>query len=191
MTAKTFRILILGLALLGLVSLSLFAGGEGEGDKGQIVLYADMVRGHTNPVGPLCALSSQYHQGEMVVWRMRLFDTGAATAIPRAVETLLEEKPDKDTVAAMAKGINVTVHLSDGQSFPARFGNHGGKQPDGGDYFWSASWEIPVEYPTGAMEYWVTVEWAEKKKSARHDPFNVGLSKLTITPYVVPPKPAA
>ena len=180
MRERIVRRLLMVILAFGLVPMAIFAAGDiEESSDGRIVLYSDMVRGHTNPtMGPTCALSSQYLPGESIVWRIRLFDTASNSVLPKSTEELLAEAPDGDALAAMVEGVDVAVHLSDGQIFPAHFGAHSGAEPT--DYFWTTMWEVSDEYPTGTLDYWVTVDVAESGMSARYDPFNVAISKLTI-----------
>lgn len=147
---------------------------------GDLILAADLVRGHTDPQGPTCALTSRYQRGEMVVWRLRITDPDTGAMLPANPVDLLamEIPPDADAAAALAEGIVVTAYLSDGQEFPMHFGPHSGNNPV--DYFWTSSWVIPEDYPTGTLDYYITAEWPENEKSGRWDPIAVGSSKLTV-----------
>ncbi len=146
-----------------------------------LIIAADTVRGHVpSTFGGLCVQTSQWHPGEMIVWRARIWDPETGDQIPGNSEDFVETQPDADAIAAMVEGLKVTVNLSDGQTFDARFAGH---LVDGeliGDYFWTASWEIPVDYPTGVLDDWITVEWATEGKSGISKPFVVGYAKLTI-----------
>jgi hypothetical protein len=173
----SYRFVVLGF-LVAFVSVNLFADVQQADAEQSLVLAADMVRGHENPMGPVCALTSRYRQGEMVTWRARIIDPGTSKAVPIPVEELLVKHPSKEDLAAMTKGISVVVHLSDGLIFPMHFGPHPPKEKT--DYFWSASWVIPKNFPTGSMDYWIAVDWPTEGKTGRWSPFNVGISKLTV-----------
>jgi hypothetical protein len=99
-----------------------------------IFLEGDMVRGNTGKgqTGPTCVLNSQFKRNENAVFRARVRDiTG----------TPLDDKGIK----------GIVVELSDGQKLPMRYGGH---PPSGSvDYFWSAGWLIPDDYPTGTLRY--------------------------------------
>src|SRR6202163_3156580 len=99
-----------------------------------IFLEGDMVRGNTGKgqTGPTCVLNSQFKRNENAVFRVRVRD--------------ITGKPLDD------KGIKgIVVELSDGQKLPMRYGGH---PPSGSiDYFWSAGWLIPDDYPTGTLYY--------------------------------------
>jgi hypothetical protein len=58
-----------------------------------------------------------------------------------------------------------------------RFGPHPGRSPT--DYFWTTSWDIPADYPTGAIKY--TIEAADPAgRVGTFNPPEVGPSVLTI-----------
>ena len=174
MKLKHLRILIMVVLLLSSGAINLFA--ESPAKTGPLVLYADMVRGHTNPLGPVCAISSRFKQGEMVVWRARLIEGETGKAILATVEELLAEKPGNEALTAMLEGTSLKVHLSDGQTFDMRFAPHSGDDPK--DYFWTTGWGIPEDYPTGTIDYWITAE--SGGRSVRWAPFDIGISKLTV-----------
>ena len=99
-----------------------------------IFLEGDMVRGNTGKgqTGPVCVLNSQFKRNENAVFRVRVRD--------------IFGKPLDD------KGIQgVVIELSDGQKLAMRYAGH---PPRGSiDYFWSAGWLIPADYPTGTLYY--------------------------------------
>ncbi len=107
----------------------------------------------------VCALTSQFKLGQQVVWRIRVRD-GAG----------------RNLDGAALKG--VVVELPDGQKFAARFGPHPAKG-EPGDHFWSVSWNIPADYPTGTIAYKVTATGA-MGASTTWEPFRIRASQLTI-----------
>lgn len=146
-----------------------------------LIVAGDTVRGHIpSTFGPTCAVNSQWHPGELVVWRFRIWDPETGNQLPGNPEELVISLPDADELASLMEGLTATVHLSDGQSFPAHFAGHGGEGDAKADYFWTASWEIPVDYPTGAIEDWVTVELSDGSKTGTSQPFRVSISMMTI-----------
>ncbi len=146
-----------------------------------LIVAGDTVRAHIpSDFGPLCVLSTQFARGEGITWRLRVWDPETGMHLPADSSELIETQPDADALAAMVEGLTVTVHLSDGQTFPARFAGHGGEGDIKGDYFWTAFWAIPVDYPTGTLEDWVTVEWKEGGKTGTSQPIDISYSKLTI-----------
>jgi hypothetical protein len=109
-------------------------GGAGAQQPQSIFIEGDMVRGNTGKgqTGPTCVLNSQFRRNENAVFRVRVRD--------------IFGKPLDD------KGIQgVAIELSDGQKLNMRYGGH---PPRGSvDYFWSAGWLIPDDYPTGTLYY--------------------------------------
>ncbi len=147
-----------------------------QADLDTLIVMVDTVRGHIpSEYGPLCAQTSQWHRGELIVWRARVFDPETGNNLPANPSDLIPLLPDADAIAAMTEGLTVTVHLSDGQSFPMRFGLHADA-----DYFWSYGWEVPADYPTGVLNDYVTAEWTTDGKSGSSQGFQVPLAFLTI-----------
>ena len=146
-----------------------------------LIVAGDTVRGHIpSTFGPTCAVSSQWHPGELLVWRFRIWDPETGDQLPGNPEELVEIQPDADALAVLMEGLTATAHLSDGQSFEAHFAGHGGVDGIKDDYFWTTSWEIPADYPTGAIDDWITVEWTAGGKTGISQPMLVSTSKLTI-----------
>ncbi len=145
---------------------SLFAVISGIGmaasatEPPSLFFEGDMVRGGSaaGATGATCVLASQFKRRESVVWRIRVRDSNGRNVDAGALKSLVVELPD-------------------GQSFPARFGPH----PKGGnsDQFWSTSWTVSADYPTGTFAYKVV---ATDKDGAIHTwaPFNIAPSQLTI-----------
>lgn len=131
---------------------------------GALVVQADIVRGSTAPLGPVCSNVSQLAQGEMAVPRAKIFDPAMG-----------QELTDDDLTS-------VNFILQDGQSFPMSYAGHGGDEEAGiehTDYFWATGWEVPEDYPLGTIKWWVTAEHKDGR-SGRYDPINMVISMLTI-----------
>ena len=126
-----------------------------------LMFEGDMVRGRPQEgaTGPTCVLTSQFKRKEHVVWRLRVFD-------PKTGEQL-----DKDGLTSLV------VELPDGGRYQAHFGTHPRRNPT--DSFWSVSWAIPADYPTGALTYKVVATDLDGKKHT-WVPFKVGLSQLAV-----------
>jgi hypothetical protein len=143
------------LALLlafGVVSLA-----EAQSSK-PLFIAADMVTGPGGS-GPVCVLSNRFMRKEKVAWRIRVQD---------ATGKELDNKSLKSLV----------VELSDGQKFNAQFRGHPpGDAPT--DRFWSTSWSIPEDYPTGSFNYKV-IATASDGTTQSWEPFNVKPSLLTV-----------
>ena len=131
-------------------------------DSPNLFFEGDMVRGSQKAgmTGPVCVLASQFKRKESVVWRVRVLDASGKSVDDKQLKSL-------------------TVELSDGQKFPMRFGPHPRGRTD--DYFWSASWIIPADYPTGTFAYKV-IATDLRERSHAWEPFKVQLSQLTVVP---------
>jgi hypothetical protein len=101
------------------------------------------VRGNTpnGNTGPVCVLANQFKRKENVVFRIRVRNTAGQP---------LDDKNIK----------SIVVELSDGKTYPAEYrarppvavrARLGLTGPI--DYFWSAAWLIPQDYPTGSLSY--------------------------------------
>lgn len=120
----------------------------------EFTFEGDMVRGQA------CVLSNLYKRGETVAWRIRVVDAKAG-------------KPVDD------KGLkSLVVMLPDGEKFPMKYGAH----PKGGpftDNFWTSSWKVPADYPTGTLVYHVVATDLDGHETD-WQPFNVAPSELTV-----------
>lgn len=106
-----------------------------------------------------CVLNNRFRRNEGVVWRVRVLD--AQTGHPLD-----------------AKGLrSLVIQLPDGQTIPMKHGGH----PRGGndDHFWSTSWKVPENYPTGTFAYTV-VATDLSGNVTRWQPFAIKMSQLTI-----------
>jgi hypothetical protein len=143
--ARTLSVVTGALAVAGFANLS--AAQEAQ----KLFIEGDIVRGNTPAgiTGPVCVLANQFKRKENVVFRIRVRNVAG------------EPLDDKGL-----KGI--VVELSDGQKLPASyrarppanvrtaFGLSGPL-----DYFWSAAWLIPQDYPTGSLSYRVVATDAQ------------------------------
>ena len=106
-------------------------------DIQKLFVEGDIVRGNTplGATGPICVLTSQFKRGENVVFRIRVRNP--------------QGKP-LDTAGIKS----IEVELADGRKLPTRYGGHPPRQPT--DFFWTAAWMIPENYPTGSLGYSIT-----------------------------------
>src|SRR5215469_8119632 len=137
MAASKLPVIALPVAVLGCADISVAQ------DAQKLFIEGDIVRGNTPAgiTGPVCVLANQFKRKENVVFRMRVRNVAG------------EPLDDKSL-----RGI--TVELSDGQQFKASYrprppvsvrNAFGLSEPL--DYFWSAAWLIPQDYPTGSLSY--------------------------------------
>jgi hypothetical protein len=155
LNAGALRIAALSVAVLGLANVA--AAQEAR----KMFIEGDIVRGNTpsGNTGPVCVLANQFKRKENVIFRIRVRDI---TGQP------LDDKNLK----------SIMVELSDGKSYPAAYRPRPPLSvrtalglPGPIDYFWSAAWLIPQDYPTGSLSYKVvatdmqgnTQEWTPMK----------------------------
>ena len=132
MRTATFAAIALSVAVLG------FAGPAQAQQPQKLFIDGDIVRGNTamGATGPICVLNSQFKRGENVVFRVRARNAKG-------------EPLDDKQLKSMA------VELSDGRKLTGRYGGHPPRTPT--DFFWTAAWMIPMDYPTGTLGYKVTI----------------------------------
>jgi hypothetical protein len=137
MAAGKLPAIVWSFAVLGFAQMS--AAQEAQ----KLFIEGDIVRGNTPAgiTGPVCVLANQFKRKENVVFRIRVRNSAG------------EPLDDKNIKA-------ITVELSDGQKFQATYRSRppanvraafGLSEPT--DYFWSAAWLIPQDYPTGSLSY--------------------------------------
>jgi len=146
------------LSIVGAFGLASAANAE----PAKLFFEGDIVRGDQEGApGPGCVLNNQFKRLEKVVWRLRILDeTGKA----------LDDKGLKSLV----------VELPDGQKMAARFSAH--PPPRIGpavDYFWTARWIIPAEYPSGSFYYKVVATNLDGS-SQSWEPFKSMPSRLAV-----------
>ncbi|HEU5288325.1 MAG TPA: hypothetical protein VFV20_07975 [Candidatus Limnocylindria bacterium] len=90
-----------------------------------------------------CVQQSRFPQGSRIVWRYR-------------VNAPLTNKALDD------KGVkSFDLILPDGKAVAFKYGGHGGTKPNYAEYFWTAGFSIPADYPTGLFNYQVKAVGAE------------------------------
>jgi hypothetical protein len=144
---------LIGFAAVGISTSALAA------DK--LFFEGDMVRGvpKGGPTGPVCVLTSQFKRGESVVWRVRVFDPAKSKQLGKA-------------------GIkSLVVVLPDGNERKMHYGTHPRKNVT--DSFWSVSWQVPADYPTGSFSYKVVATDSDGRIHT-WQPFNIKSSQLTV-----------
>jgi hypothetical protein len=131
---------------------------------GRVFFEGDIVRGaQPGAPGPFCVLNGQFKRLEKVVWRVRLLDADGKPLDDKAIKS-------------------IDVQLPDGTKVSGRYGFHpGGQSPreNATDFFWTAAWIVPEEYPSGTFVYKVT---ATDNSGKTHDwePFKVKSSQFAV-----------
>jgi hypothetical protein len=152
-----FKPIALGIALASLTAIDIASA-----QSARLFFEGDMVRAaQQGAPGPFCVLANQFKRKEAVAWRIRILDQAGNS---------LDDKSLK----------SVVVELSDGQKLTAKFGPH---PPRGQatDHFWSVSWKIPDNYPTGSLAYKVVAtDLAGQAQS--WEPFKREPTQLAVVP---------
>jgi hypothetical protein len=125
-----------------------------------LAFEGDMVRGaQQGAPGPFCVLNNQFKHLEKVVFRFRVL---------------------KDGKPLDASGLkSLVVELPDGQKLNAQYGPHPGGNNPATDYFWTAIWIIPDNYPNGTFAY-KAVATDQQGQSQTWEPFKRTTSQLQV-----------
>ncbi len=174
--ASTARRLATGIVLGAFVAVVISAcsaagtaSPSAEPAAAKLILQADTVWGPKNIAkadlaGKICVQRNLFARNEEIVWRVKVIDP--ATGEPMDDQALS----------------SVAVKLAD-QSLDLRYGPHPKDNP--ADYFWTVSWLIPKDHPTGELPY--TIEATAKDgRTGTFEQFGVTLARLTVTDEIRP-----
>ncbi len=115
-----------------------------------------------------CVKTSLFSRGMHIVWRMEVVDTTSGK--------VLQGADVKDA----------TLKLPHGEEFKFRFARHGATEE--APWFWTAVWDVPMDYPLGVIDYSVVIGTQDGKSITVKDPLIVSLpargieTRLTIVP---------
>lgn len=165
------RRLIAPWAALLLIGVSLVACSSGNSTassaaSARLFIQADTVIGGANLAEDesSCVQQSEFERNEEIVWRAKVFD--GATG-----------QPLDDSALS-----TVEVKLAD-QTLTMKYGDHPHSNPT--DSFWTVSFTIPADYPTGALSYTV-VATAADGRTGEFDELNSAPSRLNVIEAVHP-----
>ncbi|HEY6202804.1 MAG TPA: hypothetical protein VI056_07150 [Candidatus Limnocylindria bacterium] len=82
-----------------------------------------------------CTQQSRFPQGSRIVWRYRALDPLSNKA--------LDDKAIK----------SFDLITPDGKATAFKYGGHGGTKEAPAEFFWTAGFSVPKDYPTGAFTY--------------------------------------
>lgn len=166
--SKKWSVLLsVGVLFALLAAMGSFPASADEGGKEvPLILAADTVLGiegipEAEIPQKVCVLSSRFSPGQQIVWRVRVYDPKTA-------------QPLNDTTLDV-----VEVILPGDQVLSAHYGPHPPQEPT--DFFWSTSWVIPQDHPTGSLAYTIRAK-AKDGRSGEFVQFNVAPSLLIILP---------
>jgi hypothetical protein len=150
---------IVAVALSGAV-VGLTGGAQAQVAGAKLFFEGDMVRGaQAGAPGPFCVLDNQFKHLEKVVWRFRVLDQNGKVLDKTGLKSLVVELPD-------------------GQKLNAQYGPHpGGANPT--DFFWTAIWAIPSNFPNGTLVYKATATDMQGQ-TATWEPFKRVTSQLQV-----------
>lgn len=154
MLGRIFHVPVLvAAALIGMAAVQDAAAQSAPKNPPKMFFEGDMV------LAQACVLQNRFRHNEGVVWRVRVLDAKTGRQ--------LDGKSLKSLV----------IELPDGRKIPMKYGGH----PHGGkdDNFWSISWTVPENYPTGTFAYQV-VATDQKGVSVRWQPFTIKNSQFTV-----------
>ena len=173
LTAAALAVALLGTACSGGGDDEATEGGQEETQApvsaGVLALSADTVFGPANipedqAASQVCVLASRFPRNSEIVWRARVID-------PVSGEEMDDSMLD-----------SVVVTLADGQEFEMRYGPH--PADNATDFFWTTSFDVPKDYPTGTLSYEIVATGADDS-TGTFKPFDVAPSLLTITDDVL------
>ncbi|MDO8567599.1 MAG: hypothetical protein Q7R57_02660 [Dehalococcoidales bacterium] len=84
-----------------------------------------------------CARTGLFKRGMHIVWRMEVVDTANGKVLQ-----------DIDVDSAVVK-------VPQGPEVKLRYGRHGAT--DNSPWFWTAAWDVPLDYPLGTVDYSINV----------------------------------
>lgn len=156
-------------AMMVLGAVPAVAQEEAAAGADWLFIDADTVWGPANipdeeRLSVSCVQNNRFARNEEIVWRVKVFDPVTGEAMD---DTTLE---------------SVQVILPD-QTLDMRFGPHPRDTP--ADFFWTVSWDIPEDYPTGELPYSVSASSADGR-TGTYEQFNVSPARLIVTEDVRP-----
>jgi hypothetical protein len=156
------------LALLAAPMLSLPAQGQ---QAVKLFFEGDMVKGpQPGQAGPFCVLQSQFFRKQQVAWRVRVLDSDGKQVDDKGLKSLM-------------------VEISNGKKVELKFKPHPPRVTPT-DFFWSGSWVIPEDEPTGSFTYKV-IATDTQGQIQTWEPFKIVASQLTVVAGDPPMAPKA
>jgi hypothetical protein len=110
-----------------------------------------------------CTQQSRFPQGSRIVWRFRALDPLSSKA--------LDDKAIK----------SFDLILPDGKAQAFKYGGHGGTKEAPAEFFWTAGFTVPNDYPTGTFNYQIKATNLDGA-TGTWDQFKVAAAQLQIVP---------
>lgn len=173
---------LIGLSILGLLAASCQptatsadkanakGGASSAAAAATLFVGVDVVQGSTNltkeqAAAKSCVANSRFSRNSQIVWRARVMD-------PKTGETM-DDKALK----------SVQIKLANGKAIDMKYGPHPKDPP--GEAFWTGSFVVPKDAPTGTLDYTVVATGADAR-TGTFAPIKVASSVLTILDEVIP-----
>lgn len=155
----------LATSLLMVCALGGIASPASAQQAGKLFFEGDLVKGpQPNQAGPFCVLQSQFKRKEQVAWRVRVLDADGKMVDDKGLKGLK----------------SLVVELSNGKKVELKHKGHPPpRQGPPTDFFWSGSWVIGEDQPTGTFSYKVTATDMQDKTQT-WEPFKIAASWLTV-----------
>jgi len=155
--------------LAGMLAISVCAGTAHAQATQKLFVEGDIVRGNTpdGATGPICVLANQFMRRENAIFRIRVRDAAGRPLDDKKLKSVVVQLMGVQTLAARYASrppANVIASL---------------KLPGPVDYWWTAAWRIPEDFPTGTVTYKVMVTDMEGN-SQEWAPFNDPRSWPTV-----------
>jgi len=131
----------------------------------KLFLTVDMVQSTLNippdqAAAKGCVMTNRFPRNSEIVWRAKIYDGKSGDP--------LDDKGVNKAMVSLANGVNLDM----------KYGGHPGKQPV--DYYWTANWPVPIDQPTGTLNYSVAASTADGRTGS-FKPLAIAPSLLTIT----------
>ena len=158
-------------SFLALIAAAVLAGPASAQQAGKLFFEGDLVKGpQPGQAGPFCVLQSQFFRKQQVAWRVRVLDADGKPVDDKGLKSLM-------------------VEMSNGKMVELKFKPHPPRVTPT-DFFWSGSWIIPEDQPTGTFAYKVTAT-DNQGKTQTWEPFKIVASQLTVVAGEAPMAPKA
>ncbi len=108
-----------------------------------------------------CVQQNRFPQGSRIVWRFRVLNPITNKA--------LDDKAIK----------SFDLILPDGKTAAFKYAGHGGTKENPNEYFWTAGFTIPKDYPTGQFNYQVKAV-SQEGAIGTFDQFKVPVAQLMV-----------
>lgn len=131
-------------------------------------VVANTLRALPDADGARAVQASTFRRGDLVVWRAEVFDT--ATGEPVGKRGRVPEE-------IRAVGLRLKVRLGNGLELPMQYGVRPSFQegaPPVRVGYWSASWRIPKDHPTGLLR-WSVMATDDVGLSSQFQPIDAGI----------------